>query len=350
MKLIKQLETHRNHAVAKTVSYKNAFFPHGFASFLDALRRNKLIEGAERTYVDGKHRWANDVGTGGILVETAFHPFVNHDSTGDLTIVGSQDKLDLVQSLLNVYEVEYEGATKPEDIELKHQYHDALNPEIWDGKTMRPEVREKLMEAAKAFRDALKIEDLEIEDVVLTGSSANYNWTESSDIDVHLVVDFEKAIAKHGDLVEEYFNAKKNVFNNLHDISIHGNTVEMYVQDNNETHHSTGVYSLEDNKWLKEPEHDEPRVDDSAVRVKTAEMMNTIDSLVADCNKAAPVEALMERLKKMRQAGLDEAGEFSVENLVFKLLRHNGYLEKLAKCKTKAFDRELSIEDEEWNF
>lgn len=127
-----------------------------------------------------------------------------------------------------------------------------------------------------------------------------------------------------------------------------GHEVEFYVQCSEEEHKSSGLYSIQDDKWLTEPERKEPSINDAAVKAKTAEMMNLIDDAVVECNTAAPVEQLMDKLKKLRQSGLEEAGEFSTENLVFKTLRHNGYLEKLANCRTKAFDRELSIEDEEW--
>ena len=40
-------------------------------------------------------------------------------------------------------------------------------------------------------------------------------------------------------------------------------------------------------------------------------------------------------------------GEYSVENLAFKTLRRNGYLEKLSNAKTDAYDKMMSIEDKE---
>ena len=54
-------------------------------------------------------------------------------------------------------------------------------------------------------------------------------------------------------------------------------------------------------------------------------------------------DKIKERIKKMRQAGLDEAGEFSVENMVFKVLRRNGMLERLSDIKTVAYDKSVSI-------
>jgi len=351
MKLIKQLETYRNHLVAKTVTYKNAAFPNSFASFLEALQIEHLIPtDAKRVTVGGKLQWADGVGDGMLLIETTKHPLLHPThNAGDVTVIGSKNMLERFDALLQLHEVEYEGATKPEDTDFKYQYHDTLNPTLWDEKQLKPEIKEKLLKAADAFIASLKIEDLDVEDIILTGSNANYNWTQVSDVDLHVVVDYDTIEDRHGDLVDEYFNAKKGVFNTLHDIKISGHEVEFYVQDNKEPHVASGVYSLKNDEWNKEPEHKQPSVDDTAVRAKTADMMNAIDEVTNTCDQAVVVEDLMEKIKKMRQAGLEQAGEFSVENLVFKQLRHNGYLEKLSTCKTRAFDRELSIEDEEWS-
>lgn len=351
MKLLKQFEENRNLSNAKQKTYTNVVFPNGFAVFLEALKNQKLvINEPTRTFIDNKHRWADDVRLGGIAVETTAHPLVNNNNAGTVTFIGNADALSMIDQLFEQHEVDFDGVTKPQDVKLKYQYHDHLNPILWqDDETLRPEVHKKIVEAANAFYKSLKLPDLEVEDITFTGSNANYNWTQDSDIDVHLLVDFKKAKEQYGEIVEELFEAKKSVFNNLHTIKIGPHEMEFYVQCADEPHISTGVYSVENEAWIEQPKYEPPKVDDSAVKAKTADWMNKIDDAVDNCNKADVVEKLMERLKKMRQSGLDEGGEFSVENLVFKQLRHNGYLEKLATCKTKAFDRNLSVEEEEWN-
>jgi len=54
-------------------------------------------------------------------------------------------------------------------------------------------------------------------------------------------------------------------------------------------------------------------------------------------------ERVRSRIKEMRQAGLESAGEFSVENLVFKYLRNNGHLDRLSRLRRIAYDDELSV-------
>jgi hypothetical protein len=46
----------------------------------------------------------------------------------------------------------------------------------------------------------------------------------------------------------------------------------------------------------------------------------------------------------MRQAGLERAGEWSVENLVFKILRNLGIIDQLTEKIRELEDQELSLE------
>ena len=56
------------------------------------------------------------------------------------------------------------------------------------------------------------------------------------------------------------------------------------------------------------------------------------------------VDKLTEKIKKMRQSGLESGGEFSVENMVFKVLRRNGMLDRLYDIKTVAYDKSVTLE------
>lgn len=350
MEFIRKLEENRNMVRAKEREYHDVVFPHGFRYFLNALEIEGLrLESDQRVVINGKHRWCNHVKDGGLLFETSHHPMMANDKAGDIVVRGSVDTLAVFDDLLKLHEAEFDSKD-PKDIVVKSEYHNELMPDIWDGMTIKPEVLEKLSEIADEFVKFLKMEDFDYEDVVITGSAVNYNWTPASDIDVHFIVDIEGLKAKHGDIVREFFDTKRSVWNDLHDIEIYGHSVELYIQDKDEPHFALGMYSIMDGKWIKEPPHKEPTIDDAAVKAKAAELMKEIDNVTENCDKASAVEALMKRIKKIRQSGLEADGEFSVENLAFKVLRNNGYLEKLVSCRTKSFDRALSIEDEEWNF
>lgn len=245
--------------------------------------------------------------------------------------------MDFLQKLL-------QEQVKPEEIEPVVSYQETLNPAIWKGEELKPEVKEKLLEAAKSFEKSLKIPTLKVDDIVLTGSAANYNWTSESDIDLHIVADLDQLRKDNPDILDNYLMAKKINWNNTHDVKIYGIDVELYTQDKNEKHTSTGVYSLLNDEWVIKPKHQRPKIDDLSVRLKTAELMNLIDKEVDNnCDDLDEVEKIKEKIRKFRQSGLEKNGEFSVENLVFKTLRNNGYLEKLSDCYIKAVDRKLSL-------
>lgn len=351
MKFIQQLDRADKISKSKQIVYENVRFQSGsqFTNLLNELARVGLIdEHWTRTPTDKSILWNDWRHRNGVLIETSVNPMIQ-GVTPTLTVSGNHSALLQVKSLMERF-AEYDGKPEPEDIDLTYQYHDELNDMLWDkhgdSYSLDPSVRKKLLANAEAFFSFLKVEDVEVEDIVLTGSAANYNWTEHSDIDLHLIVDMETIMRKFGPLIKEYFDTKKRLWNDLHNIIIRGFPVEFYVEDSNEEHVSTGVYSLDNDQWIKEPTYEEPSVNDSAVKAKAAEVIGEIQDVLAS-NKASAVEHLMDKIRKMRQSGLSQNGEFSTENIVFKQLRNDGWLEKMSEFKTKTFDRALSIEEEE---
>jgi hypothetical protein len=95
-----------------------------------------------------------------------------------------------------------------------------LNPKIWHSGTLDPEVKSKLMEIARAFQEFVGV-DLEVVDYTITGSNANYTWSEYSDLDLHIVV-----AGTPDDADRELYNAKKSLWAQEHDITIRGLPVE----------------------------------------------------------------------------------------------------------------------------
>ena len=154
--------------------------------------------------------------------------------------------------------------------------HDTINPKFWINNALNEQVREKLVLIANDFFQDLSLEGGGIEDITFTGSLANYNWTKFSDVDLHLLVKFSE-IDENYDLVREYFSAKTSNWNKNHNISILGHEVEIYVQDIGEEHHSTGVYSIKNAKWLAEPTRVAPNVDVSAVKIKIESFSDMIE-------------------------------------------------------------------------
>jgi hypothetical protein len=233
---------------------------------------------------------------------------------------------------------------------------DSLTSQIFDISDkeikMRDDVRNRLMKISDTFMDSLGIEFF-IHDVVLTGSLANYNWSQYSDVDLHILIDMDEldgenktdSIVFHN-IMKEFFDAKKNIWNEKHDIKIKGYDVEVYIQDVNESHVSSGVYSVLNNKWVVEPEKKNPKIDDKMILIKGEEYSKKIDYLIKKSKKMDvidKIDELRKKIKSFRQSGLESGGEYSYENLTFKLLRRNGYIEKLLELKNMITDKKLSL-------
>ena len=215
-----------------------------------------------------------------------------------------------------------------------------LNPKIWQGDRLDPAVTSKLKEIAEAFKEFVGVE-LDAIDYTITGSNANYTWTDYSDLDLHIIVS-----GTPSDEQRELYNAKKALWGDQHNITVKSLPVECYIQGEDEPHHSTGVYSIVKNEWIVEPKKTKPSVDDAAVEAKKDSIMHDIE--IAMLSKdLAKMRAVKEKITKMRRAGLERAGEWSTENLVFKILRNLGIIDQLSERIRELEDQELSLENQD---
>ena len=237
----------------------------------------------------------------------------------------------------------------PEDVQLQGMsVKDELDPLLWENNRLKDYIAEHLYSIAKNFFKNLELDWGAVKDITLTGSLANYNWSRYSDIDVHLIVDY-RAVDENEKLVKDFFRNATMVWNKVHNIMVKGHPVELYVQSHAEPHHSTGIYSIKYDRWNKMPSKHSPKIDYANVQKKAAKLMNDIDEvyeLFAEKNYQEAhdeAEKMKERLRKFRHAGLERGGEYSVENLAFKLLRRNDYLQKLSSLKILSYDNMMSV-------
>ena len=227
---------------------------------------------------------------------------------------------------------------------------DELNTKIWNdgGKKMDKEVRDKLLEIANEYIEFINL-DIVITDVVMTGSLANFNWSDYSDVDLHLIVNFNQFPSNQIELYKEYFNVKKILFNLNHDITIFGYDVELYTEDDSEVHISSGVYSILFDEWMTKPKKENVEIDLELIKTKSKQWMSKIDTIITSLDDSdfeyskKVLDALGKKIKKFRQSGLDDEGEYSNENMIFKVLRRSGYLDKVREFKNKVIDKNLTL-------
>ena len=221
------------------------------------------------------------------------------------------------------------------------KFHDHLNPKLWAGGHLQPEVKKQLIVIAEDFMEELGIDGLDVKDITVSGSNAAYSYTPHSDLDLHILVDMSDY--PDDSVYRELFNAKKTIYNDSHDITVHGVPVELYVQDSNLPVVSLGEYSLKNNKWLRIPTKRRANFDQTASKSKYEKMLKLIDMTLKtqDLDKVLNV---LKTIRRYRQAGLDKGGEFSPENLAYKALRSKGYITKLYDIRDKLHSKKLSIE------
>lgn len=227
---------------------------------------------------------------------------------------------------------------------------DDLNPAIWSNFELDIDVKDQLVQIAEDFYESLDL-DAKIQDIVLTGSLANYNWSEKySDFDLHILIDFTD-VNDDEELVKKFVDAAKTNWNDKHNIEIKGYDVEIYVQDVDEPHQSSGVYSLLNNKWKVKPSKFDFKIDEKTIEKKARSIMSKIDLIEGQLDNCPyeefieKVDKIWDKVKNLRKEELyssDKGAELSTGNLIFKLLRRNGYIEKIIKLKRQSYDNQFN--------
>lgn len=243
------------------------------------------------------------------------------------------------------------GALEEEAGPESFENHETLAPAIWEGEELNPRIAKRLLKIANDFIDSLPVA-VKVEDITLTGSLANFNWSNYSDVDLHIIVNF-LGVDENLALVKSFFDNARMKWNNEHNIRIKGYDVEIYVENINESHKSSGVYSVLNDEWVKRPRRYQNSVDFRSARRKADDIefqVNIVSNLVtAKKYKAAMrnIERLKRKIRNMRRAGLESPQqEFSVENIAFKILRRNDILGFLNDLKKRAYDAMMTIQEE----
>ena len=233
-----------------------------------------------------------------------------------------------------------------------------LNPKFWPNGKLNSRVRLRLMDIADDFIQDLSVDWVKPKDVIFTGSIANYNWSRYSDIDLHILIDFKKVYPKNSDFVDDYFKSKKeNWLANHEELKIFGFPIEISVEDSNDDNPSSGRYSLYKNKWIVKPnDFQDAIINQEYVKKTAAKYMTQIDNIEHNlksetdkhkCEKYSNrVYKIFDKLKTMRSEGLEsDKKEMSSGNIIYKIIRRAGYIDKIWDIYNSSYDKANSINE-----
>jgi predicted GNAT family acetyltransferase len=221
-------------------------------------------------------------------------------------------------------------------------FHKELNPKLWEGNKLDPAVRDQLLVIAEDFVEYLGISNLKVRDVTISGSNAAYSYTPHSDLDLHILVDFNEL--PNNEVYQELFTAKKTLYNDAHDITVRDVPVELYVQDTNQPHFSLGEYSVVYDKWIRIPKKRKANFDEAATKAKYEKLGDLVE-LALKSRDPKRVNDTLALIKRYRKSGLEKAGEFGPENLAFKAIRKQGLIQDLHDLKAQLHAEKLSIDE-----
>lgn len=240
-----------------------------------------------------------------------------------------------------------------EDIEK----HNQLNPKLWDENSqLKKEVREKILEIVDKFLEQLKDDEIkiEVEDIKIVGSNCSYNYTKDSDLDIHIVANTKKLESKDN-LYPVIYDKYRSLFNSKYEIEFYGIPVEVYVETSDtqleeerkpSALKSNGIYSVMNDKWIKEPIlEDIPDIDEDQIAKEFNKWEAKATEILSN-DSVEEIEKFFEELYDMRRDSIANDGEYGIGNLVFKELRNNLYLDDLKDLKNELVSKELSLKEE----
>lgn len=230
--------------------------------------------------------------------------------------------------------------------DVQIEYHKKLNPKIWLNNHLKSNVRKNLLNLAKFYFKQLDL-GIELKDIIFTGSLVNYNYTNLSDIDLHIVIDY-KELTDNEDFAKEFFGDKRAIWADSNEIEIYGYPIEIYVQDVSQLDDKGmgAMYSILNNKWIKKPKYKLPEVDKHLITQKVnkyLDILNKISMMDDSIKKLNAFSKVFEKIRDARRKATKEEGEFSVDNLVFKVLRNKKVFDIVSDSKKEIVNNIFSI-------
>ena len=224
------------------------------------------------------------------------------------------------------------------ELNLGFEQHNTLNPLLWRNNSLIPEVKSALLKIAQDFVEYVDIPFI-IKDIIITGSQVSYYYTKHSDLDLHLIVDFNTVNCDKE--AAELFDTKRLLYKKQYDISIHGVPVEVYIEDLNFPAVSA-TYSLGKGGWKIKPDSQPQEINTDEI-IRMSKIWSTVIGKAIESNDLETGRKVLKMLRNYRKLGLKHTGEYGIENLVYKTLRNSKIIENLMKMIGDLHDQSLSI-------
>ena len=219
------------------------------------------------------------------------------------------------------------------------ELHSELNPQLWENGQLRPEIAQHLLKIAEDFIEFVDV-PLEVEDIIVAGANANYTYTEYSDLDLHVVVDYAKVSCDRE--AAELFDSKRLLYKQRYKIKVLDIPVEPGIEDSRNPTVSA-AYSILNKEWIRPPVKELPFYDEAEVKEVT-EQWKDIIRLAMRTGNLGICRTVLKMLRKFRKIGLaSKQGEFSIPNLVYKSLRNGKTIEGMQTLVDKLHDQTLSV-------
>jgi predicted nucleotidyltransferase len=217
-----------------------------------------------------------------------------------------------------------------------------LNEKVWNSENkLHEDIKEKLLQISKIFLKDIET-PIKIENILLTGSLASFQWRPTSDFDLHIIVEITDKNCIETAL--DYFDSKSKIFNKEHDIFLKGYKVEVNLKTEEVLLPDKGVYDILKDEWIVFPKTPRREMDDIVVLKLSEKIKLKINNAITNNADLNVLKDIRNKLKELRTTGLKKEGEYSIGNLVFKKLRHDGYIKKLYDYKAKIKNEKLSLE------
>lgn len=206
-----------------------------------------------------------------------------------------------------------------------------LDPRIWDGMAIKPDIRDAIQQVVDRNVRESGIEGLTVDGVDLFGSNASYEYDDKSDVSVHVFTH------KPGLTAEELSPFMKLLTKELDSrqegrILLNGAPLEVVFHSDRSDNYGAapgiGQYSVTEGRWLEMPIQQPDNFDRDQMKIDVKRFIGEYNNLVReyesdkkgfDCSR---FDALNDELGDYRSEGFDQnLGSRSTQNLTYRALR-----------------------------